>query len=183
MAIKSIMFRPDMVRALLAGRKCQTRRPLKPQCYTIGTRLWVREKHMHIANIYTAGRVLEHVRYESDGATLTHEWVGDDKHPPTRDWWNTGRAPWTSARYMPRRYARLWLIVLGVRQEQVQDISEADAVAEGMVATPVATPREVFAELWDDIYDNRPGYRWDDNPWVWVYEFEVERCSGKSTTD
>ena len=79
---------------------------------------------------------------------------------------------------MPRRFSRILLEVTGVRVERLNDISEADAIAEG--AKPYLLPahpareglRHVdgYAQLWESI--NGPG-AWDANPWVWVIEFKV----------
>lgn len=74
--------------------------------------------------------------------------------------------------FMPRWASRITLEVTGVRVERLQDISEADAVAEGVLSLPMetrrATPRADFMALWDSI--NGAG-SWGANPWVWVLEF------------
>jgi len=64
-----------------------------------------------------------------------------------------------------------------IRQERVQDISEADAIAEGSqfgqnAYGDIVTPVEALAALWDTLHDKR-GERWADNPAVWVLEFEL----------
>ena len=93
---------------------------------------------------------------------------------------------WRPSIHMPRWASRLTLDVVSVRVERVQDISEADARAEGIVALPgngpnrwtvdvgewsfsAPTAREVFAMLWSDIYGAES---WDVNPWVWAVEFK-----------
>jgi len=74
--------------------------------------------------------------------------------------------------------------VTGVRVERVQEISEVDAVAEGLhtigdhsppqwwpgydSAAGYEDPRAAFGSLWRQINDGRDGCRWVDNPWVWV---------------
>jgi len=80
------------------------------------------------------------------------------------------------------------LRVTGVLIERVQDISEADALAEGIAAAPTGTggymdytigPQFMhsvpavysFKTLWDSIYAKRD-FGWNTNPWVWVIEFE-----------
>jgi len=87
---------------------------------------------------------------------------------------------WRSARFMPKRSARLWLVVKKVRPEWLQSISEEDAIAEG-VTVPMALEilvryyggskhRVAFASLWDSINGKR--YPYKSNPMVWVYGYE-----------
>lgn len=96
--------------------------------------------------------------------------------------------------------ARLWLEVLDVRVERLQDISREDIVAEGIqfmdkLPHPAETminykysyllptraaarqmisdiARHEFKEVWDTIYKKQPEYQWEANPWVWVITFE-----------
>ena len=79
--------------------------------------------------------------------------------------------------FMPRRAIRIFLEVVSVRVERLQDISEADAIAEGATgghgSIPgylyAATPHEHYRHIWESI--NGAG-SWDKNPWVWVVEFK-----------
>lgn len=101
--------------------------------------------------------------------------------------------PWRPSIFMPRWASRLTLSVTDVRVERLQDISEADAVAEGIERhksgwmpystafydgdgiTPAnyhADPRISYMQLWDSI--NGRG-AWDANPWVIAYTFTVAR--------
>lgn len=79
--------------------------------------------------------------------------------------------------FMPRAASRIHLEIVSVRVERLQDISDADIVAEG---TPGghgvipsynyhATPSEHFSHLWESI--NGAG-SWAANPWLWVIEFK-----------
>ena len=105
--------------------------------------------------------------------------------------------PWKSPMFMPRKVARIFLKVTGVRVERLQDISREDVCREGIIpphAKHDATGWEwtynrdelVFVEktgemipkyflrLWDSINAKRDGgiYAWNNNPWVYVIEFE-----------
>lgn len=82
--------------------------------------------------------------------------------------------------FMPRWASRITLEVTGVRVERLQDISEADAMAEGAPSADLASGRECifphqgthrwgFWLLWESI--NGPG-SWDANPWVWAVSFK-----------
>lgn len=88
----------------------------------------------------------------------------------------------TPSIHMPRWACRLVLEVVAVRVERVQEISEEDALAEGMETIPVGTAtwsnRQSFATLWDQINGRRAGGAWADNPWVWVVEFR-RRSAGQ----
>lgn len=95
---------------------------------------------------------------------------------------------WKPSIHMPRWACRILLEVSGVRVERLQDISERDAVAEGVTAfycgpahdvknptrwgvekTPLhESPTDAFCYLWEGISG---AGSWDANPWVWVIEF------------
>ena len=90
----------------------------------------------------------------------------------TPGWWKR------PAIFMPRAASRITLEITGVRVERLQDISEADAMAEGSPpgfweydnGEGTETAKESYQCLWESI--NGPG-SWDTNPWVWVVEFKV----------
>jgi len=197
-----ILFSAPMIRALLDGRKTMTRRVVKPQpdghrrwtkladaaWWTAspgedwqssvdvrcpfgdpGDRLWVRETFAY------AGP-----RGERDGQVVYRADLSDDE---VRD---SNLAPslareygsqWRPAIHMPRWASRLTLAITAVRVERVQEITDEDAVREGVVEDrgPGETWYEgkakgIFARLWDTIHG--PG-AWDRNDWVWVVEFKV----------
>jgi hypothetical protein len=91
---------------------------------------------------------------------------------------------WHPSIFMPRKAARLFLEVKGVRIERVQDITEEDARAEGVDGgcltcgesepcgcnNPCPDCRDAFIWLWNHLNSKR-GYPWDSNPYVYVYEF------------
>ncbi|MDX1158409.1 hypothetical protein GOL34_25275 [Sinorhizobium medicae] len=90
--------------------------------------------------------------------------------------------PWRPSIFMPRWASRLTLIVTDVRVERLQDISDADSIAEGVeqsakfpgrYLTPAgdyAVPKVAYQRLWENI--NGKG-AWDANPWVAAYTFSV----------
>lgn len=98
--------------------------------------------------------------------------------------------PWNPSIFLPRWASRLTLEIVAVRVERLQDISEADAAAEGvnwrdcpLYQTPSQMERMHrgqgcsqsidyiggYRKLWESI--NGPG-SWEENPWVWVVEFK-----------
>lgn len=109
---------------------------------------------------------------------------GTDEIIYRADYGGTGgcvfRPSWNPSIFMPRWASRITLEVTGVRAERVQDITEEDAKAEGVILhggwnandTEYAINyRGGFSRLWDSINAKR-GYGWDKNPWVWVIEFK-----------
>jgi len=84
--------------------------------------------------------------------------------------------------FMPRRAVRIFLDVVSVRVERLQDISEADAIAEGVqsvgggrywLGADGLTPRGSAAAAYRDLWISINGAEsWEANPWVWVVEFK-----------
>lgn len=212
---RPILFSGEMVKAILAGRKTQTRRVLHqprrkdgiklvPELLrsmgaghacpygAAGDRLYVREMFCIESNFN-----IEHESVypppHNDGRPVNR--VID--HPVYGDYWEqahykaTDPAPelciagleepgvrWCPSIHMPRWASRIMLEIVNVRVERVQDISEADAMAEGSqepslvpIVSACWSERQVYAKLWDHINKDR-GYGWDVNPWAWVIEFK-----------
>ncbi|HEX2655591.1 MAG TPA: hypothetical protein VHN11_18325 [Xanthobacteraceae bacterium] len=221
---RPILFSSEMVRALLDGRKTQTRRVVKPQppavardVFTfhhpdprthfygfdgealmdwaqpcpygeVGDRLYVRETWQNSNHPFGP--------YEQDCLVFYRADYLDDPLGADLERSPDGiRREWRPSIHMPRAASRITLEVTGVRVERLQDISEPDAIAEGIYSIgqhdcPVfgshplwwheptdqrscsmESARTAYATLWDSL--NAPhGYGWDTNPWVWVVEFK-----------
>jgi hypothetical protein len=166
-----IIFTAPMIRAILDGRKTQTRRLLKgrPPKFAVGDRLWVRE-----ALVIVEGPLPESIAYRAD--YRADEWaaiVADQSR-------HTGFYQVKSPIHMPRDFSRITLEVTETRIQRVQDISEADAVAEGVDAPPSALMPDRpyaarFRALWNSIHG---GGAWDRNDEVAAYTFTV-RAKGE----
>ena len=120
------------------------------------------------------------ILYRADGRTLwrnipearRQEWFAKLTPLITR----TSRL-WRPSIFMPKFAARIWLEVVSIRAERLQEITIGDIVAEGIdPACDAASQREhrvsggAFVELWDSLNAKR-GHPWSANDWVWVVSF------------
>ena len=178
--MKPIFFNDEMVRAILDGRKTQTRRPLKPQ-----------PDYLHDADPYQKiwmsplkcpyGKVGDRL-WVREAFTLT---VPTEKPMYRATWKNPDGIKWTSSIHMPRWASRITLEITDIRIERVQEITEEEAEAEGVLPCPhpISKTDECldcyldageyacsFFNLWDQLYAKK-GLGVDDNPWVWVITF------------
>ena len=212
---KPILFSTKMVQAILEGRKTQTRRlhgldeiKKNPNDWTfyyfskddkrtfahfrkqednkiksifgtspyqIGDILWVRETWQ---TTWNENKKSWDTIYKADGGY----WIDDD-----------GIMKWKPSIYMPKKRARIFLEVTNVRVERLKDISEEDAISEGIDKKGdlyfnyvesegyfknsfqkeyfyKEIPKVSFMSLWSKINGIDS---WIANPWVWVYEFKI----------
>lgn len=217
MTDRPMIFSGPMVRALLDGRKTQTRRVLKPQPpnhvqiyrvgsvwdwrdgtrggyvkvpFAIGDRIWVRETWAEDAEPVCCGRPHPIV---GPGRNGEMEYVGEEccgsPEPSPIITYRAEVAPeykpysergWRSPIYMPRWASRITLVVTDVRVQRLHEISEEDAISEGVGPTLVspdggsAPHVETYIELWNSLNAKR-GYPWESNPWVCALTFDVIR--------
>lgn len=188
---RPILFSAPIVRAILNGSKTQTRRVVKPQPTTSPIFEW-NEKYKGFAGLSSNStesglfHMCSFCRYGNIGSRL---WVREgfaldfDGAPLYRA---SNPAPfdpdykikWKPSIHMPRALSRILLEITDIRVERLQDISEADAKAEGcdgrsrrpcciFLASDLSS-RTHFQRIWYDIHGIES---WYQNPWVWVIEF------------
>ena len=157
-----ILFSGEMVRAILAGTKTQTRR-IKFNG-AVGDLLWVREalhQEFTTADADTPNGCL--AIYSADGMVARR-----DERPAMYEW----QKPTLPSIFMPRWASRLTLEVLAVRQERLRDMTEDDAQAEGFRRVRYTSAREMFMRCWDELNGKR-GYGTATNPTVYVVTFRL----------
>lgn len=196
MAAKPILFNTEMVKAILDGRKTQTRRIIKDLYFNplisgdlkwhapvnSGDILWVRETWA------ISRRILLNV----DPDTGARHWSAWSEDNPRRYIYRAGYTymddpgpvRWHPSIHMPREAARIFLRVTDVRHEQLQDITLEDCHKEGVDQSYIRHEisgevkndfsQEAFITLWDSTIKKADLQKcgWDANPWVWVIEFE-----------
>ncbi len=204
MKVVPMIFNTDMVKALMAGDKLVTRRPAKnlsfservgfivgEWAYGIGWNLretmnncirsksakcpaqrgdliYVRETFRLFNHSDECG-CSDYCSCPPSGTPVYFATCGDSE------------SKWKPSIHMPRAASRLTLKVTDVRIERVQDITEEQAIKEGMPTDEECQRMAIesglgwyqkpdiwFKNLWDSIYGN-----WHQNPYVWVIEFEV----------
>lgn len=221
---RPILFSTDMVKAILEGRKTQTRRIIKPRNESglfqvgidkqtgkvvtiwacdgneqweydmscpygdIGNTLWVRET-WSLNPFFNETEV--HDNEDHDIISNDEPYLYKAKDKPFEG------HKWRPSIFMPRKAARIFLEVTGIRVERLQEINEEDAKAEGIQADfweevkstvyrdymtdtkgygnpevdyPVTSfPIDSFKSLWQSINGEES---WEENPFVWVIEFK-----------
>lgn len=182
---RPILFSGPMVNAILDGRKTQTRRVVKPQGAILTDEL---ARSLGVRPPETKNQPVIACPYGAVGDRLwvretwfsppkpNNECIGfaaDREYPPDVVY---RKRP---SIHMPRWASRITLEVTGVRVERLQDISDADCVAEGCPGwyspmhpdqgnTDGRTPSEEYRDLWESIHGPKS---WEANDWVWVVEF------------
>lgn len=211
---RPILFSAPMVRAILDGRKTVTRRALNAQalknigygvrlgeCHELptegplhpnsvdyyndfcpfgqpGDRLWVRETFGLQVRHYGGGAG-EHIVYRATNPDAIYCKSAEGQEYPVK---------WKPSIHMPRHSSRILLEITDVRVERLQDISEEQALAEGIIPHVrggwhwhphdpsnvddwhqfgFKSPAFAFQDLWIGT-----GGDWDSNPWVWCVNFK-----------
>lgn len=197
MPIKPILFNTEMVRAILDGRKTCTRRICKDanECtvpdmefYNADRRTYAVHNFVdkeHTEQLSTAERtcpictgdilyVRETWKKAPNGYYYYEDWQRNDIADVTK---------WKPSIHMPKEAARIWLKVMNVRVERLQEISAESALAEGAdkyIHTNGGLDENMtitsFIGIWNSTIkkSDLDRYGWDANPYVWVISFE--RC-------
>lgn len=198
MTERPMIFSSEMVRAILDGRKTQTRRPIKFPfkdrnlgCELSGNelagelssgnylnslfgkpgdRIWVRETFQ--------GPLFDFDQmdaYCKDSAPFEKAqfcvYKADGKPAPEFfDADDNLHCCWRPSIHMPRWASRILLEITDVRVERLNAITESDASAEGITDTGFGDLLvDGYRYLWKSIYGDDS---WQANPWVWVLEFK-----------
>jgi hypothetical protein len=197
-AIKPILFNTEMVRAILDGRKTCTRRICKDANeYTVpDMEFYNADKRTYAVHNFADK---EHMEQLSTVERTCPICPGDLLY--VRETWCKGYlmnakeryyykaddndflCTWHPSTNMPKQAARIWLRVMDVRVERLQEITAESALTEGadkyIHANGTLNEDQTitsFIGIWNSTIKKSDidRYGWGANPWVWVIEFE--RC-------
>lgn len=207
---KPILFNTAMVQAILEGRKTSTRRIIKgniPNDAEWGFTFFTPKRNVSFRGTfggqygekfykppYWIGDIL-YVR-----ETWANTWTPDgeegfvyraDGKPPEFPYWGNEKQckdeVWIPSIHMPKIAARIFLKVTDIKAQRLQDITENESRAEGIIEK--ASYDEYTQKFFNSDSDNYKygfgklwnscGYKWPNswsgNPWVWVIEFQIEK--------
>ena len=156
--------------------------------FTPGDLLWFRETWLK----YPDGGFAFKASTDAESEDLRKDYV-----KAGRDW-----SKWKPSIHMPKAASRIWAMVEEIRVERVQDISEEDAIAEGIKRETfpptgeqcfyfypckdlrddsyLDCPKTSFYSLWKSINDQAS---WDSNPWVWVIHYRILSTTGRPSME
>ncbi|MEQ8278347.1 MAG: hypothetical protein RMA76_38245 [Deltaproteobacteria bacterium] len=194
---RPILFSGEMVRAILAGKKTQTRRPVQPRTLfgEPGDRLWVRETfapghffYPHSEFMYAADLYADPDAFARNPIHLNRDCKPGNTSSCWACWRENGFG-WRPSIHMPRAASRITLKVTAVRLQRLRDITTSDIIAEGFDVPDVdytvadhpwtleaerdEHARTVFLKAWNEIYGKNRFLVWNRNPEVWACEFKV----------
>lgn len=199
MSCKPILFNTDMVKAILAGHKTQTRRiafqgenlrPFRTRDYPDGW--WFNGRAYKSFDDFLRDPQRPKCRYEKGNILWVREtWYKDAgrymyraDYGENEHFYQGGNEiamHWHPSIHMPKEAARIFLRVKRVGVERLQDITADGIRAEGLTSMAAACgDMEIALAEWKNLWDSTikkadlPYYGWDANPWVWAIEFE--RC-------
>lgn len=200
--MKPILFSTPMVQAILDGRKTMTRKVIKESTikhiwnvgnfilsadgkvmssdliveqyskYKVGDVLYVREAWgLRYFGTSQYWHYKSNIPFNKDDIVYRAS-CGDEYSHNGLDSYFLVDKIWKPSIHMPKEHARIFLRVTNVRVERLQDISEDDCLKEGMPIEEKGL--DVFLLWWMPLWNStaKEGYKWKDDPYVFVYEFE-----------
>ncbi len=180
--MKRLAFSDDMMRALAAGAKTMTRRPIRNVSAGYGGEVipdWdAVKRRLREGDLVAATCAFNNGTNSAFGEWKAYRFQFSDRDLPMFD------PKWKPARIMPAALAPFVLRITSVRAEHLGEITEEDAEREAMLYWVSGCQlgehtgaREVFALYWDRLY-GRAAWMRDRDSWVWVYGFEIaeRRC-------
>lgn len=198
MTIKPILFNTEMVRAILDGRKSCTRRLVKHDVESVLNSPY-HKVHPEVEDKQIISKLCNPPYHTDDILYVRETWSeayeegtyiyrADDKLADLPTFKESSKLIYHPSIHMPKEAARIWLKVMNVRIERLQDVTEDGAKAEGaidnrgFIHSPeneydrIHTAREHFIKIWNSTIkkSDLDSYGWNANPWIWVIEFE--RC-------
>ena len=202
MPIKPILFNTEMVRAILDGRKDATRRIVKgfiPDDAVWGYTAFTPKGYISCRGTFADGYGEKFFKLHCEPGDILYVRETWKKAPNGyyyyEDWQRNDIADitkWKPSIHMPKEAARIWLKVMNVRVERLQEITDEQAKREGIqydecptgftwkqetdMHNCYTTPIGAMQALWNSTIkkSDLDRYGWDANPYVWVIEFE--RC-------
>lgn len=199
---KPILFKPDMIKAILKGLKTQTRRIINPQPAPGFDQVFFSKEGELRIDYNGKCKCLRKARFKKDDILYIKEpWntlsIFDTQKPSELDPRGINQIAYLidgkkrsgkirSALFMPKWVARIFLKIKRIWVDRIKNISEQDCIKEGIKPRRCSacgcidsiiplSPKSEFKNLWDSI--NKGPDSWECNPFVYCYEFEIiGRC-------
>ncbi len=173
---------PEGQSAILFGTKNGEHEEIIKLPWNVGDILYVRESWQHTRNLGI------NEEDENSGYIYKASQNGKDWESSDENW------TWKPSIHLPKAASRIWLEVTDVRVERLKDITQEDAISEGIgrewdgskfwyedYSNPKAMlrqqPLESFKTLWQKINGEK---NWNSNPWVWCVSFSVLSTTGRT---
>lgn len=199
---RGIIFNTEMVRAILDGRKTQTRRIMNNQpCTLTGETISVQQDDFNFrwtGDLYndtsgwfacplgnigdrlwvreTFGNRVVRDALGGYGEFITYRASKPDAVYCTCASGDVIPMKWTPSIHMPRRYSRITLEITNIRVERLNDISNDDAKSEGCwYGRGGGVPDKAItpSDQFPTLWEEIYGDgSWSSNPWVWVIKFK-----------
>lgn len=184
---KPILFSTEMVKAILDGRKSQTRRIIKTHTLKVldcAAAIGEISQYLSESQIIDKNNlkyILSCSPYKIGMRLWVREtWALDSNgyhYKADNCIFPKELGGWHPSIFMPKEASRITLEITDIRVERLWDITEDDACRDGgfiyssMYVDDKNYAKNRFKILWDSINLKR-GYCWDSNPWTWVISFK-----------